>query len=191
MKDERADEALMRAFRDGESGAFDVLYARHRAPVFRYLARQLRDTAAAEDLYQDVWMRVINARARYLETAKFTTWLYTIAHHRLMDYFRAARLREAGRVSFGTTQDNLPIVEMEDSAETRPEQRLAREELAGRLLAAIADLPAAQREAFLLQQEAGLSIEDIGKITGVGPETAKSRLRYALGKLRRALQEES
>src|SRR4051812_3780665 len=87
-----ADEHLMLAYAGGDAAAFEALYARHKGPVFRYLLRSVKEAAQADELFQDVWMRVIEARARYEATAKFTTWLYTIAHHRLVDHWRAKGL---------------------------------------------------------------------------------------------------
>jgi RNA polymerase sigma-70 factor (ECF subfamily) len=176
------DEDLMLAYRAGDAAAFDALYARHRGGVFRYLRRQTRNAAVAEELFQDVWMRLIDARARYEPQAKFSTWLYTIAHNRLMDHFRSGR--RAALVSYDDADDPPP----EPVADTpQPEETLARKQDAARLLAAIDALPAAQREAFVLQQEGDLSVEEIAAATGVNRETAKSRLRYAMAKLRAQL----
>jgi RNA polymerase sigma-70 factor (ECF subfamily) len=173
------DEDLMLAYRAGDAAAFDALYARHKGGVFRYLRRQTGNAAVAEELFQDVWMRLIDARARYEPQAKFSTWLYTIAHNRLMDHFRSGS--RAALVSYEDEDDPPP----ELVADTpRPEEMLARKQDAARLLAAIDALPAAQREAFVLQQEGDLSVEEIAAATGVNRETAKSRLRYAMAKLR-------
>jgi RNA polymerase sigma factor (sigma-70 family) len=180
-----ADEAMMLAYRDGDAGAFDRLYARHKGPVYRYLRRHAAE--AADELAQDVWMRVINARTGYDVRARFTTWLYAIAHNRLMDHFRASG-RDAARfaASAGDGDADDPF-EDQPHPGPRPEQLLERREAAGRILAALGDLPEPQREAFVLQQEGGLSVEEIAAATGVNRETAKSRLRYALAKLRAAL----
>lgn len=176
------DEDLMLAYRAGDAAAFDALYARHKGGVFRYLRRQTGNAPVAEELFQDVWMRVIDARARYEPQAKFSTWLYTIAHNRLMDHFRSGK--RAALVSYDDEDDRPP----EPVADTpQPEETLARKQDAARLLAAIDALPAAQREAFVLQQEGDLSVEEIAAATGVNRETAKSRLRYAMAKLRAQL----
>jgi RNA polymerase sigma-70 factor (ECF subfamily) len=182
MHENVPDEDLMLAYRAGDAAAFDALYARHRGGVFRYLRRQTGNAAVAEELFQDVWMRLIDARARYAPQAKFSTWLYTIAHNRLMDHFRSGR--RAALVSYDDADDPPP----EPVADTpQPEETVARKQDAARLLAAIDALPAAQREAFVLQQEGDLSVEEIAAATGVNRETAKSRLRYAMAKLRAQL----
>ena len=173
----------MLAYGRGEAAAFDSLYARHKGAVFRYLRRQIGAAAVAEELFQDVWLRLIDARGSYQPRAKFTTWLYTIAHNRLMDYFRSA-----SRTHLVSYDEHAP--EEIVSAEPRPDESLVRKQDAARLLAAIEALPAAQREAFLLQQEGELSVEEIAAATAVGRETAKSRLRYAVRKLRERLLRE-
>ena len=81
-----SDEALMLAYAGGDAMAFEQLYARHRGKLYRYLLRQLRDNALADECFQDVWQRVISARAGWKPDAGFATWLYTIAHHRLGDH---------------------------------------------------------------------------------------------------------
>jgi RNA polymerase sigma-70 factor (ECF subfamily) len=181
-----ADEVLMLAYREGDAGAFDRLYARHKGPVYRYLRRHAHDHA--DELAQDVWMRVIHARSGYDVRAKFTTWLYTIAHNRLMDHFRT-RGRDAVRLVAPGNPEDDPDAVLDDQPhpDPPPERLLERREAAARILAALDALPDAQREAFVLQQEGGLSVEEIAAATGVNRETAKSRLRYALAKLRAAL----
>ena len=179
----REDEALMMAYRAGDAGAFDVLYARHRAPVFRFMRRQVGNEGVAEELFQDVWMRVLGAS--YEPRAKFTTWLYTIAHNRLMDHFRSA-----GRAELVSIEDEAEnVIELPGPDNDAPETTLTRKQIAERILAALDMLPPEQREAFILQFEGDLSVEDIAQATGVTRETAKSRLRYALAKLRRQLMD--
>ena len=177
----------MLAYARGDAGAFDILHARHRAALFRYVRRLVHDPAVAEDVYQDVWMRVIHARERYADTARFSTWLYTIAHNRAMDHHRSARLREAGRLGQDRDGDDDPLDDLPDPATPPPDQLVEREQLLRRVVAAVDALPVAQREAFVLQQAAGLSLDEIAQVTGVNVETAKSRLRYAFAKLRREL----
>ncbi|MCX7891884.1 MAG: RNA polymerase sigma factor [Burkholderiales bacterium] len=180
------DEALMLAYRDGDARAFERLYARHKGPVFRYLRRQCGGAAAAEELFQDVWLRVVSARASYAPSAKFTTWLYTIAHNRLMDHYRSL-----GRRPPHASLDDAaaPVPDPAADPAEGPERALDRKRAAARIVAAVEALPDAQREAFLLQQEGGLSVEEIAAATGVPFETAKSRLRYALAKLRAELED--
>lgn len=178
-----ADEELMLSYGGGDAGAFETLYRRHRGPLYRFLLRQLGDTATAEELFQDVWMRVIDFRGRYQARAKFSSWVYAIAHNRVMDFYRAnGKARFLDQEQAEEALDALP-------AEDPPADVLIdNKRAAERLLAALSELPEAQREAFLLQQEGDLSVEEIGAATGVSRETAKSRLRYAVAKLRASLE---
>lgn len=174
----------MLAYRDGEASAFEALYARHRSRLFRYLLHQCGQREQADELFQEIWMSVIRARSGYEVTAKFTTWLYRIAHNRLIDGFRARGRLAEFEVDTGDAAD---APDFPAPASEQPQQLLERAQLGGRLLAAIGSLPAPQREAFLLAAEGGLTVEEIAHATGSGFETAKSRLRYAYARLRSEL----
>ena len=181
-----SDEDLMERYRDGDAGAFDLLYARHKGAVYRYMLRQCGDRGVAEELYQDVWMNLIRARANYAVTAKFTTWLYRLAHNRLIDHYRS----RAGGVPVSYDADDGPVLDdVAAPAGADPAAIVDLRQQAGRLLQLIGELPESQREAFLLQQESDMSVEDIAQATGVSRETAKSRLRYALARLRAGMRE--
>lgn len=181
MQAERPDEELMLAFGAGDAGAFEVLYARHRLPLFRHLQRQLRDASLAEELFQDVWQRVIAARGRYRPEARFSTWLHQIAHNRLADHWRAKSHRPDAPEDARAIAEQLPDPDS-------PERRLSAFEERRRLQRALEELPPEQREVLLLRLERELSLEEMGGITGVGRETVKSRLRYAMEKLRARLK---
>ncbi len=169
----------MLAYREGDARAFDELYARHRGRLYRYLAHQAPQQA--DELFQDVWMRVIRARRDYEPSARFSTWMYRIAHNRLMES-RAAILQYEDDPDDAAEALAAP-------ADLEPQALVQRRQAAQRIVAAVGELPAPQREAFLLAEEGELSREEIARCTGVGRETAKSRLRYALARLRRALED--
>jgi len=183
-----SDENLMLAYGGGNAAAFDELYSRHKGGVYRYLLRHCRNNALADELFQDVWMNAIRVRATYAPTAKFTTWIYTLAHNRLVDHWRAT-----GQARFASIDDDgegeaRDIVDaLPSAANDEPEARALSNELGAQLREALAALPVDQRDAFLLQYEGGLSLVEIAELTGVGMETVKSRLRYATAKLRGAL----
>ena len=174
------DHVLMLAWVGGDATAFEALYQRHRGPLFRFLLGQLRDRPLAEELYQDVWQKVIGARAGWRPDAAFSTWLYRIAHNRLNDHWRAQRHRPPAPVDA-----ELRTAALADPDD--PESLAEASEQQQRLQQALAELPEEQREAVLLRLQQELSLEEIGAITGVGRETVKSRLRYALDKLRARL----
>lgn len=182
------DEKCMLAYARGEAAAFDALYARHRNGVYRYLLRHCNNAGIADELFQDVWMNVIRSRATYAPTARFATWLYTLAHHRIVDHWRATG--QAKLVSTDADETaGAEILALAGSRRDRPDVRAFTGQIRERLNAALAALPPAQRDAFLLQQESGLSLAEIAALTGVGTETVKSRLRYAAARLRAALIE--
>ena len=168
----------MAAYRDGDAAAFDTLYNRHRGPLFRYVLRGVKLRAVAEELYQEIWIRVIEARRRYSPTARFTTWLYTIAHNRLVDYWRRKELTVVS-----AEDETVP-----DHAADPARQAQGREAMA-RFSEALGQLPHAQREAFLLHEEAGLTAMEIAAVTGSEVEAVKSRLRYAVAKLKTAVDD--
>ena len=179
------DGELMLRYASGDLRAFEALYGRHRSPLYRYLARHTRDPEVANDIFQEVWSRVISSRSRYEPRAKFSTFLYRIAHNCFIDHCRRAAARH-DRANVNHEDFDLekalpaPLADLPD----------ARAEHAQTLMcyrAALASLPSEQRDTFLLYEESGLTLEEIGSITGVSMETAKSRLRYALNKLRAAL----
>lgn len=172
---ERSDETLMKAYADGSMAAFETLYQRHRGPLYRYILRQAGNTATANDLYQGCWEKIIRARGQYRSTAPFKAWMYRIARNHLIDHFRRTR------PSADLAPDELATANPGPDAYTESEMR------GGDLSAAINQLPPEQREVLLLKLESGLDLADIAEITGVNSETAKSRLRYAVDKLKRTL----
>ena len=181
------DAQLMLAYARGELGAFESLYSRHRGALYRYLMRQARDPDITNDLFQEVWSRVIVNRARYEPRAKFRTFLFTLAHNCFIDHCRRTKARPAGtNIEDADAADLLPA-----SDDSRPDTQLERDESSARYRAALATLPPEQRDVYLLHEESDLSLEEIARVTGVGAETAKSRLRYAVGKLKAALVAES
>jgi len=182
---EAGDEQLMLAYREGDAGAFEQLYRRHKGPLYRFVLRSIRDRAVAEELYQEIWMRVIEARGRYEVQAKFTTWLYAIAHNRLVDHWRRRGLDLVSLDADGAVQAELPA-----GAGAEPPRVLEAKQALGRFSEALAALPPAQREAFLLHEEAELSVAEIARATGAGEEAAKSRLRYAIAKLKQAVSDD-
>ncbi|HYL88888.1 MAG TPA: sigma-70 family RNA polymerase sigma factor [Burkholderiales bacterium] len=175
---EAPDEELMRAYRNGDAAAFETLYARHRARLYRFVLRSVKSRAVGEELFQEIWLRVIESRARYTAQARFTTWLYTIAHNLLVDHWRKR----------GLTLVALEGDEAPGSSPDPADQTQARESLE-RFAAALQALPPLQREAFLLHEEGELSVAEIAAATGSNEGAAKSRLRYAMAKLKAAMSD--
>jgi RNA polymerase sigma-70 factor (ECF subfamily) len=180
MDDMPEDSALMLRYRDGDVAAFETLYRRHNDALYRYLLRLCRHRDTAEDIFQEVWGKIVKARENYRPTAKFTTFLYRVAHNCFIDHVRRNKRHTM-------TADVRPDAQADpgDLPETEAERSLARE----RLDAALRQLPDEQRDVFLLREESGLSLDQIAAITDCNRETAKSRLRYAVNKLRAAIDE--
>ncbi len=176
MQENTTDEQLMLDYRNGDAEAFEMLYQKHKGPLYRYVLRQC-DASYVDELFQDIWMKIINARERYEVNAKFTTWLYNIAHNRIIDHYRRQNIKPVSN-----NEDNIESAP--SPGHKQPEQQAQSTEQARQLFTAIRKLPNDQRDTFLLYEEAGLSIDEIAQTTGVNFETAKSRLRYAIKKLR-------
>ena len=200
------DAELMTRYAAGDVAAFAALYARHKGPLYRYFFRQCGNPDTADELFQDVWLRIIKARDRYTPTARFTTYMYQIAHNCLVDHFRKAGRAFTNGTGEPTAAEILvPVADEVDPAFASarwslvdwengpadtapgPEAASSGEQRAGRLRSALDTLPIEQREAFLLHEEAEMGLADIAEVTGANPETVKSRLRYAVKKLRTAL----
>lgn len=175
-----SDESLMLSWAAGDAGAFEELYGRHRLRLHRFLLRQLRDGALADEMFQDIWQKVIAARHGWRPDATFGTWLYRIAHNRLADHWRAQQYRPPAPDDADARTERVPDPDT-------PERHLSEFEQRRRLQCALDDLPPEQREVILLRLEQELTLEEIGEVTGVGRETVKSRLRYAMDKLRATL----
>ncbi len=175
------DSELMLQYKAGSMAAFETLYEKHKGPLFRYFVRNGQPTTVAEELYQEVWMKLIRSRGRYQVRAKFTTYLYQLAHNCLVDWVRKQNRRPqliAGNDFLEATDESATP----DSVLARHHERLG-------LLKALEQLPDEQREVFVLKEESQLNLEEIAMVTGVGRETVKSRLRYANAKLKELMAE--
>lgn len=183
------DDRLMRAWVQGDARAFDALYDRHHQALYRFVRRVLGPALAqqVDEVFQDTWSRVIQARERWSpQGAAFRTWLFTLAHHRAIDC-----LRKSGReVSVDDTRADAddgpsdPWAQWPAADARDPADRAFWRSAGERLLHCLDQLPAAQRAAFLLHHEDGLTLDELARALELGFETAKSRLRYAMTKLR-------
>ena len=191
------DDALMTAYAAGDARAFEQLYARHHASLYRFVRRLLGSAlnAQTDEVFQDTWLRVVQARARWEpQGATFRTWLYTLAHHRVIDMLRRSG-REVSIDAFAAADDapSEPAATEGAAWQHWPAPSGAAshtEELAfwrragEQLLACLEQLPLPQRSAFLLHHDDGLALDEVANALEVGFETAKTRLRYAMRKLR-------
>ena len=184
MMEGTSDEDLMLSYQQGNAAAFEVLYERHKGGVYRYLLAKCYRQEIAEELFQDVWMKLIAARDRYEISAKFTTYLYRLAHNHFIDYYRKTRTDVLQKKDQDEDVEHIKATGQLQADEQLEIQRQT--EMLSRLVDC---LPDEQREAFMLKEEAGLTVTEIAEVTGVSAEAAKSRLRYAVKKLRAGLKE--
>ena len=174
---QRSDEALMKAYAGGDMKAFELLYSRHRGPLYRYILRQVGEPATANDLYQQSWEKIIRSRDRFRDSSPFQAWMYRIARNNVIDHFRRQK----------PVDKRVP--EELEATDPGPEARTDEDQRTESLEKALESLPVDQREVLLLKLESGLNLKTIGEVTGVNQETAKSRLRYAVARLKKLLAE--
>jgi RNA polymerase sigma-70 factor (ECF subfamily) len=170
---------LMLAYAGGDMAAFETLYSHYKGPLYRFFLRQCGSSALAEELYQELWLRVINHRSHYQHKARFSTWIYHIAQNLLVDHFR----------KHAPEQQETELDELEGDPYSDPSEHYSSQEKVTRFLGMLRSLPDEQRQVFLLKEEAGLSLDEIAQVTGHPFEAVKSRLRYAVKKLRQAIEE--
>lgn len=180
------DEELLRRYTDADDQlAFHALYARYRLRLHRFVLRLSRDSHEAEEVFQETWMAVIRGRVKYHPTARFAAYLFSIAHRRLADRWR--RLKRFSSLQIDGEAPCDPD-EVPDDFTVAPEEWTQHAQLQRALMTELGKLPVTQREVFLMKAEADLSLEEIAEIMGATHEATKSRLRYALARLRAALR---
>lgn len=191
---EIADEELMEMYAQGEPKAFEVLLQRHERGVFNFIYRSIPDAAKAEDMTQDVFVRVIKSAASYKRSAKFTTWLYTIARNLCIDQSRRRQVRREVSLQqpLGHDDDGDGATIMDKLGDERAQSggvSLTRQQFLARLREGLDALPEEQREVFLMREVSGLKFREIADIVNVPENTVKSRMRYALETLQGYMEE--
>jgi len=185
---------LMVSYQRGNREAFALLVRRYERPIYNFALRQLKDAAAAEDATQEVFLRVVQNATEFKHEARFTTWLYAIARNLCIDQLRKSKHRRhpslnqprnLANADGPTMLETMPT----NSPEADAERALTSSHVARTVVTAVEGLPDDQREVFLLRQLAGLPFKDVAEIVGVGENTVKSRMRYALERLQQALSE--
>jgi len=194
-----SDEQLLAAYRGGDVRAFERLLARYEKPIWSFLRRFVRDAEAAEDLLQEVFLRVVrdaeDSGPAWKAEAKFSTWLYTIARNLCIDQARRAAVRGSGSPSAPPSMDipsdgegeTATLHERMAAPGPSTDAVVAGRQAARRIDRAVAQLPDDQREVFLMREVMELPFAEIAAVVGVSEPTVKSRMRYALEKLRAAL----
>ena len=183
----------MARYQQGEVAAFAELVSRHEKRLWNFVRRFVADAQTAEDLLQEVFLRVVKSAADWQPSAKFSTWLYTIARNLCTDQARRGAFRNADSldqpVGAGASSSGLQRIDLLTSPEGNAEKAAMDREIAARVEQAVAQLPLEQREVFLMREVMDLSFSEIAAATGASEPTVKSRMRYALERLRVALVE--
>ena len=187
--DELSDEELLLTYRDGDSSAFKALFQRYRGPLFNFLLRRVRDRSRAEELYQEVWTKVIERCEEFRGDSKFSTWLYTIARNRCIDHARRMKFRAHNSLDAPRRDSDQPLVERVANPGPSTEQLATGATLKERIALAVEELPDDQKEVFLLRQLQGLGFKEIAEVVDVPLNTVKSRMRYALERLQNQLED--
>jgi len=188
MRDaDETDEQLLARYAQGDAPAFETLYRRHEMRVWRYLERNVGNRATADELMQEVWFAVAREAPRYRPNARFTTWLFTIARNRMIDSIRTTR-PQLSLETVGYEADPV-VAQLTTEPSVGPLAAVLARDDASALARAMSQLPREQRDAFLLQVEGDLTVDEVAAITRSSAETTKSRLRYARTKLRTLLGE--
>ncbi|MFK7816924.1 MAG: sigma-70 family RNA polymerase sigma factor [Gammaproteobacteria bacterium] len=179
-----SDENLMLQYQQGEQSAFETLYRRHKDALYRYFLKNCSDRQQSEELYQEVWIKLINSATRYTPKAKFKTYLFTIAHNTLVDFYRKAKPSQV--IEFEDAESTEEIAN-KPGALALPEDEFTFKQKAKLFMKTLDELPVDQKEAAILHFEKEMSVQEIAETTNVKTETAKSRLRYAKNKLKAAI----
>ena len=190
LRDE-ADEVLMVAYQKGDVRAFEILLTRHRKPVYNFILRYVGSRETAEDLMQETFLRVIKGAEAYQRQAKFTTWLYTIARNLCVDQSRRAKHRKAQSLDapMNSSADSGTLLDVLPSSDMGSDRKAVNRQLHQRMHEALARLSEEQREVFLMREFLDMPFKEIADVVGVPENTVKSRMRYALEKLRLELDE--
>jgi RNA polymerase sigma-70 factor (ECF subfamily) len=185
------DEELMARYQQGDVGAFEVLLGRHRRSVYHFIYRFTGNKDLAEDLLQDVFIRLVQSAATFERRSRLTTWLYTIARNLCIDFLRKKKHRNAASLDqpIGHHEDSeMTLLQQIDSGDPGPDRKAHEHRLRSHLIRAISSLSEEQREVFLMREEGGLPFEEIARIVAAPLNTVKSRMRYALQNLRANLE---
>lgn len=174
----------MMGYAKGNMQSFEKLYLRHKDPLLRYFLRQTSIRASAEELFQETWQSLIRNSANYQTSAKFSTYLYRIAHSRLVDHYRKQGRADWLSLDGQADDENAAPIQLESDNQSQPEQSHHKTQHKQQLLAGLEQLPPNQREVVILKFENGLTVREIAETLDENAEAVKSRLRYALSKLK-------
>lgn len=191
------DEQLIHSYQKGENEAFETLYRRYKKAIYHYFFRQVHSISIADELHQDVWLNIIKSSSAFKQESSsafkqessFKTWLYTVAHNRLIDHYRqntrqALSLVQTFNQPDDSSEESSQAIEAVNNHADAPEETLQEQQIRHALIQRVKTLPEEQKEVFLLHENSGLTLQEIALVTNSSFESTKSRLRYAVKKLR-------
>ncbi len=181
-----SDAELLNRYLQGEMHAFQTLESRYRARIFTWLVSSLGNRSDAEDLYQDIWLKVIKNAGSFKDLS-FKAWLWKIARNRVIDFRRKKRPELILDAACG--EDDHPLVDRIESAVSGPADTVETDDLTGRVMAIVGTLPENQREVFLMRVEGHISFNEIAEILEIPLNTALGRMHDAMRKVRNKLME--
>lgn len=192
-REEVSDEVLMMRFQGGDRNAFASLVRRHKTPLYNFILRQVRTPQVAEDLVQDVFVKIVHNATDFKHEARFSTWTYAIARNVCIDHLRKMSLRRHPSLDQPSQDEGDGPTLGERMPDKNPRASAERaaigSEIGVRITKAVEELPPEQREVFLLRELGSIPFKDIAEMIGVPENTVKSRMRYALERLQEALSE--
>jgi len=187
---ELEDFKLLHQYTSGDLEAFQVLFHRYKKPLYNFILHQIGDAAVAEDLLQEAFLRVIQRATDFRGDSKFTTWLYTITRNLCVDHLRKKSIRQHASLDAPSSvklEKGLPLIDRVANQHPGAEREVTAKRLQEQISEAVDNLPEEQREVFLMRQVQQLQFQEIATVVGVSENTVKSRMRYALERLREAL----
>ena len=192
-REEVTDEVLMMRFQAGDRAAFASLVRRHKTALYNFVYRMVRSASTAEDLTQDVFVKIVQSAIDFKHESRFTTWAYTIARNLCIDHARKMSFRQHPSLDQPPRGSPDGPTLLDRAADAHPSAAVERSaigvEMGRRIARCVEELPPEQREVFLLREVANMPFKEIAGITGVPENTVKSRMRYALERLQANLSE--
>lgn len=183
------DQELVKVYQSGNESAFEVLLMRHKNRVYNYIYSKIRDHALAQDIFQDVFVKIIQTlkKGNYNEEGKFLPWAMRISHNLIIDYFRKAKkVRMISETS--SKNEDFNIFDLLDLEDENVQDVITREELETQMVQLVEHLPASQRDILKMRIFQGMSFKDIAEKEEVSINTALGRMRYALINLRKLIE---
>lgn len=192
MQSNQTDEQLIRGYLNGNDNCFEQLLKRHKNKIFTYIVLTVKDRDVAEDIFQDVFLKVINTmnKGTYNEEGKFIQWVMRIAHNMVMDYFRLGkRMQFLDHPEESDEEQELEVFRLLVYDEKNAEEKIVSEETADEIRTMIEKLRPEQREVVLMRHYGKMSFKEIAAMTNVNLNTCLGRMRYAILNLKEMMEE--